>query len=148
MSEFIWLCRVRWHIQHWQFHSEYFMSDSAEIVLTFSVLLSGRAVYVWLCRDFDFHTEQLSAENSPTFRQVCSVEQPRIFWFWSSWSLRTDFFSAYLSGRAVYVWLCRDFDFHTEQLSAENSPTFRRIQTGLLCRVRSNIFIRVAQSFV
>jgi hypothetical protein len=38
--------------------------------------------------------------------------------------------------------LCRDFDFHTEQLSAENHPNFRRIQTGLLCRARSNIFIR------
>ncbi len=37
---------------------------------------------------------------------------------------------------------CRDFDFPAEQLSAENRPTFRRIQTGLLCRARSNIFIR------
>ncbi len=54
----------------------------------------------------------------------------------------TDFFSAYLSARAIYVCLCRDFDFHIEQLSAENRPTFRRIQTGLLCRARSNIFIR------
>ncbi len=66
MSEFVWLCRVRWHVQHWQFQ-------------------------LW----------------------------------------------------AIYVWLCRDFDFHTEQFSAENHPNFRRIQTGLLCRGRSNIFIRV-----
>ncbi len=33
--------------------------------------------------------------------------------------------------------------FHTEQCSAENRPTFRRIQAGLLCIARSNIFIRV-----
>ncbi len=42
----------------------------------------------------------------------------------------------------MYVWLCRDFDFHTEQCSAENRPAFRRFQTDLLCRARSNIFIR------
>ncbi len=54
----------------------------------------------------------------------------------------TDFFTAYLSGRPINVWLCRDFNFHTEQLSAENRPPFRRIQTGLLCRARSNIFMR------
>ncbi len=47
-----------------------------------------------------------------------------------------------LSGRAIYVWFCWDFDVHTEQCSAENRPTFRRIQTGLLCKERSNIFIR------
>jgi hypothetical protein len=29
------------------------------------------------------------------------------------------------------------------QSNAENRPTFRRSQTGLLCRARSNIFIRV-----
>ncbi len=52
------------------------------------------------------------------------------------------FSATYLSGRPIYVWLCRDFDFHTEQLSSENRPTFRRIQTGLLCKARSNIFNR------
>ncbi len=31
----------------------------------------------------------------------------------------------------------------TQQLSAENRPTLRRIQTGLLCRARTNIFIGV-----
>ncbi len=69
--------------------------------------ISFRVIYVWLCRD------------------------------------STDFFSALnLPGRAIYAWLCRNFDFHTEQLSAENRPTFRRIQTGLLCRARSNIFTK------
>ncbi len=67
------------------------------------------------------------------------------FWVIYVWLCRdgTDFFSAYFSGKAIYVWLCRDFDFHIGQLSAENRPTFRRIQTGLLCRARSNIFIKV-----
>ncbi len=71
-----------------------------------------------------------------------------LFWVIYVWLCRdsTDFFSAYLSGRAVYVWLCRDFDFHTEQLSAENRQTFRCIQAGLLCRARSNIFIRERKS--
>ncbi len=59
--------------------------------------------------------------------------------FWCRWSLSTDFFSAYLSGRAIHVWLWRDFDFHEEQLSAENRLAIRRIQTGLLCS--ANIFI-------
>ncbi len=67
------------------------------------------------------------------------------FWVIYVWLCRdsSDFFNAYLSAKAIYVWLCRDFDFLTEQCSAENRPTFRRIQTGLLCRARSNIFIRV-----
>ncbi len=63
------------------------------------------------------------------------------FWVIYVWLCRdsTDFFSDYLS---ISVWLCRDFDFHTEQCSAENRPTFRCIQTGLLCRARSKIIIR------
>ncbi len=65
------------------------MSDSAEIVLTFSVLTCQAEQFI-SGRDFDFHTEQCPAE----------------------------------------------------QLSAENRPNFKRIQTGLLCRAGSNIFIR------
>jgi hypothetical protein len=88
VSESVWLRRVRWHVQHWQFQLW--------------------VICVCLCRD------------------------------------STDFFSDYLSPRAIYVWLCRDFDFH----SAENRPTFRRIQPGLLCRARSNIFIRVLSYYI
>ncbi len=70
------------------------------------------------------------------------------FWVIYVWLCRdsTDFFRPYLSARAIY-WLCGDFDFHTEQCSTENRPAFRRIQTGLLCRARSNIFIREVITF-
>jgi hypothetical protein len=38
------------------------------------------------------------------------------------------------------VLTCQAEQFMSD--SAENRPTFRCIQTGLLCRARSNIFIR------
>ncbi len=87
-------------------------------------------VCVWIC---------LTLQSQMT-RSALTIS----FWVIYVWLCRdsSDFFSAYLSGRPIYVWLCRGFDIHTEQLSAENRPTFRRIQTGLLCRARSNIFIR------
>jgi hypothetical protein len=68
------------------------MSDSEEIVLTFSVLS---------CQPEQFMSD--SAEILIFTQSKCSVDL----------------------------------------LSTENRPTFRRIHTGLLCRAKSNIFIRV-----
>jgi hypothetical protein len=81
----------------------------------FQIGYPNEKVCIWIC---------LTVQSQMT-RSALTI----LFWVIYVWLLKdsTDFFSAYLSARAIYVWLCRDFDFYTEQCSAENRPTFGQV---------------------
>ncbi len=82
------------------------MSDSCrDSTDFFRAFLSGRATYVWLFRDFDFHLEQCSAENRPTFRQVWSAEQGQIFSLGlnGEWARKLEYESACRNSEIVKV---------------------------------------------
>jgi hypothetical protein len=101
----------------------FFGSFITKIVKTFKVKhFPNEKVCVWICL-----TLQSLMTRSALTISFLSILCLTLQKFWCNWSLSTDFFSAY-SGRAVYVWLCRDFDIHTEQCSAvQLSDTFRQV---------------------
>jgi hypothetical protein len=55
------------------------MSDSVEIELTFSVLSCQAEQFTSDSAEILIFTQSNSAENRPTFRQVCSADQGQLF---------------------------------------------------------------------